>query len=96
MAMIKRQLYLISYDISNDKCLREALKLVRAYATGGQLSVHECWLSHAEKRELLIELTEIIDEATDSLMVIRLDARQNMHVMGKGIASSAPDMFYLG
>lgn len=45
--MKNRRLYLISYDISDAKRLRAALKLVRAYATGGQLSVHECWLSDA-------------------------------------------------
>ena len=94
--MKNRQLYLISYDISDAKRLRAALKLVRGYATGGQLSVHECWLSTAEKGDLLATLSQIIDEDTDSLMAIKLDPRQKIHTLGKATKPTTADLFYMG
>ncbi|CAA6820385.1 MAG: CRISPR-associated endoribonuclease Cas2 [uncultured Thiotrichaceae bacterium] len=94
--MKSRQLYLLSYDISEAKRLRATLKCVRAYATGGQKSVHECWLSDAEKGDLLATLSQIIDESTDSLIIIRLDPRQKTHALGRGIVIEDPDWFYLG
>ena len=33
---------LVAYDISHPRRFAQALKTVRAYATGGQKSMHEC------------------------------------------------------
>jgi CRISPR-associated protein Cas2 len=95
-AMKSRKLYLLSYDIGDDKRLYHALKCVRAYATGGQKSVHECWLSAAEKEGLLAQLTTIIDDQEDSLMIIRLDPRQQVHTLGQGEVAEEPSWFYMG
>ncbi len=96
MADSQRVLYLAAYDVSDAGRLRAALHCVRAYATGGQKSVHEVWLTAAEKGELLGDMSFILDEADDSFLLIRLDARQTVHTLGLGVAPVDPDWFYLG
>jgi CRISPR-associated protein Cas2 len=96
MAEAARILYLAAYDISDQGRLRAALHCVRAYATGGQKSVHEVWLTPAEKGQLLGDMGYILEEDTDSFLLIRLDARQTVHTLGLGIAPIDPDWFYLG
>lgn len=91
-----RILYLAAYDVSDNNRLRAALHCVRAYATGGQKSVHEVWLTDAEKGELIGDMSFILDETEDSFMLVRLDARQTVHTLGLGIAPVDPDWFYLG
>ncbi|QTR48559.1 CRISPR-associated endonuclease Cas2 [Candidatus Thiothrix anitrata] len=96
MAEAARILYLAAYDISDQGRLRAALHCVRAYATGGQKSVHEVWLTPAEKGQLLGDMGYILEEDTDSFLLIRLDARQTVHTLGLGVAPIDPDWFYLG
>lgn len=96
MADLQRTLYLAAYDVSDDKRLRAALHCVRAYATGGQKSVHEVWLTEREKGELLGDMSYILAEDADSFLLIRLDARQTVQTLGKATPPSNPDWFYLG
>lgn len=46
--MSERQLHLAAYDVREPSRLAAALQLVRAYATGGQKSVYEIFLTLAE------------------------------------------------
>ena len=48
--MSSRILYIAAYDVSEDRRLRQALMVLRNYATGGQKSVFKCFLSPAEKQ----------------------------------------------
>ncbi|HPY39183.1 MAG TPA: hypothetical protein PLM98_01590 [Thiolinea sp.] len=95
-SMSGRLLYLASYDVCEDGRLRAALACVRAYATGGQKSVHEVWLSSAEKGELLLEMNLLLNLHEDSFLLIRLDPRQRVHTLGIAIPPSNPDWFYVG
>jgi CRISPR-associated protein Cas2 len=58
---MQRILYLVAYDICHPRRLARALKIVRAYATGGQKSVHECWLLPHELAVLKHDLETVID-----------------------------------
>ena len=51
-----RTSYLISYDISNDKRLRNVFKLMRGYGDHLQYSIFECQLTHMDLINLRIEL----------------------------------------
>ncbi len=93
---MKRRLYLVAYDISAPRRLRAALHCVRAWATGGQKSVHECWLTAAELRQLRRRMLRIMDESEDSLLIIRLDPRQKPQTLGLAIAPQDPPWFYAG
>ena len=94
--MKNRKLYLICYDVADDKRLRAALKIVRHYATGGQKSVHECWLSKREKREVIERFSELLHPTDDGLLMVRLDPRQKAQVLGRGVVAENMEWFYIG
>lgn len=94
-AIVHRQLYLAAYDIQSARRRAAALKRVRAHATGGQKSVHEVWLTFAEKQALLAEMQHYLDDH-DRFALIRLDARSRTHAIGCGQAPCDPDYFYVG
>jgi len=94
--MTKRGLHLLAYDVSEDGRLREALKIARTHATGGQLSVHECFLTAAEKNGVLRQYKELLDPATDRLLILRLDPRSRTYALGAARAPVDPGYFYVG
>ena len=93
---MKRSLYLVAYDVRDPKRLRAALKAVRAFATGGQKSVHECFLTDGERRQLVRNLGEAIEPAVDQAIVLRLDPRGQIETLGVGIKPTDPPFFYVG
>lgn len=94
--MIHRDLYLVAYDVRDDRRLRAALHITRRYATGGQKSVHECWMTPAEKGHLIHDLDQALEASEDRLLIIRLDPRQSVLTLGRAVAPANPDWFYLG
>lgn len=72
--VMSRSLHLACYDVSSELRLRNALKVARRYATGGQKSVHECWLTPQELGDLLADYSYVIDLDTDRVVLVRLDA----------------------
>lgn len=94
--METRVLYLAAYDIADAARLRRGLHILRDYATGGQKSVFECFLTRREKRELLERMHALIDPAEDRFLLIRLARRRSTRVLGLGRAPEQPTFFYLG
>ncbi len=94
--MPERELHLAAYDISEPRRLGAALKLTRAYATGGQKSVHELYLTAAERTALVQDMGVLMDLETDRFLLLRLDPRSRVHTLGKALAPSDPDYFYVG
>lgn len=94
--MPQRDLYLAAYDISEPRRLSAALKLTRAYATGGQKSVHELFLTPAERQALVEDMSVLIDLDTDRFLLLKLDPRSRVHTLGKAVAPADPDYFYVG
>lgn len=91
--MPERDLYLAAYDISDPRRLREALRVARTYAAGGQKSVHEVFLTPVEKRALLQAMRVVIDAAEDRFFLLRLDPRARCHTLG--VAEPPVDLDYL-
>lgn len=94
--MPERDLYLVAYDIAHPKRLRESLALVRSYATGGQKSVHECFLTPAEHGDLVSDFSFLLDESTDRLLVLRLDPRSRIYTLGVAAQPTDNNYFYVG
>ena len=94
--MTQRALHLACYDISEPRRLVAALKLARVYATGGQKSVHELFLTPAERTDLIEDMSVLMDMATDRFLLLRLDPRSRVHTLGKAVQPSDPDYFYVG
>lgn len=93
--MTQRGLYLAAYDVSDPKRLRAGLKIVKGYATGGQKSAYECFLSAAEKRVLLEDMSALVEQHEDSFLLIALDPRCKVHALGIAALPVDPDYFYL-
>lgn len=94
--MSTRDLYLAAYDIAEPRRLSAALKLTRTYATGGQKSVHEIFLTRGERKRLIEDMSALIDLDTDRFLLVRLDPRSRVHTLGKTLAPADPDHFYVG
>lgn len=93
--MPQRQLHLAAYDVRDPKRLNAALYLVRNHATGGQKSVHEIFLSGVEKADLILDMSQLL-ENEDRFILIRLDTRAKVLTFGKANTPADPDYFYLG
>jgi CRISPR-associated protein Cas2 len=90
-----RDLYLAAYDVADARRLRAALDLVRGYATGGQYSVHECWLTPAERAQLIVDAASILNEEEDRMLLLRLDPRGAAITLGVAVAPADPSCFYV-
>lgn len=94
--MKKRQLYIAAYDIADNKRLRQALYVLRGYASGGQKSVFECFLTPHEKSALLAEMTGLIDLTEDRFMLVALDARSSVRTLGIAVPPQDGAFYYVG
>jgi CRISPR-associated protein Cas2 len=91
-----RSLFLVLYDISCPRRLARSLHAVREHATGGQKSVHECFLDAAELRALRAAMDGIVDPAEDNVLFIRLDPRMKARTLGIAKPPADPAFFYIG
>ncbi len=94
--MAERDLYLAAYDVASPSRLAAALALVRGYATGGQKSVHEVFLTPSERRELVYDMSLLLDEDDDRFFLLRLDPRARTYALGRAAKPVDPDYFYVG
>lgn len=94
--MKDRNLYLAAYDIADATRLRHALHAVKGYATGGQKSVFECFLSAGERGGLVEEVRGLLDAEEDCFILLRLDPRARVIALGMAVAPDDPPFFYHG
>ena len=93
---MKRQLYLAAYDISSPSRLRAALYLLKGFASGRQKSVFECFLTSAERCELIRTISTIINPDEDRFLLLPLASANGIHTLGKGVAPRDDAYFYIG
>jgi len=91
-----RHFYLAAYDVADPKRLRRVLAIVKGYATGGQKSVYECWLSGAERKQLLNSTAQAIREDKDRFLLLRMDPRRNTVLLGLAQPLADPCFYYQG
>ncbi|MFT3792763.1 MAG: CRISPR-associated endonuclease Cas2 [Rudaea sp.] len=65
-------LYLVTYDISDDKRWRQVFKLMKGFGEWLQLSVFQCRLSKRRHAEMVQLLDNAINRRDDALLVIDL------------------------
>lgn len=94
--MTHRHLFIAAYDIRDNKRLRKALKVVRAYASGGQKSVFECFLTTAERSTLLTDIKDAIDADEDRFFLLKLDTRCQVLTLGKAVPPQDGSFYYIG
>jgi len=93
---MSRHLYLAAYDITDPGRLHQMLVAVKAYATGGQKSVFECWLNTEERHHLLAVSNRKMDLDKDRFFILRLDPRQRPILLGLALPLADPCFYYQG
>lgn len=93
---MQRTLYLVAYDIREPRRLRKMLYLLKDYASGGQKSAFECYLTDGEKNELIEKARERMALQVDALLVMRLSGRQSIETLGKAVEPVDEIFTYIG
>ncbi|MFN3535183.1 MAG: CRISPR-associated endonuclease Cas2 [Desulfatiglandales bacterium] len=91
-----RTLYIICYDITDQRRLKRVRDLLKGYSTGGQKSVYECFLTRGEIKLIIRTLRRMIREAEDRVHIFQMDARSKSHTLGIAIKPKDPSFFYIG
>lgn len=76
--MSDEHLYIVTYDIADDKRWRVVFKLMHGYGEWMQLSVFQCRLSRSRHVELLSRLTQAISSADDHVLIVDLGVAEQV------------------
>jgi CRISPR-associated protein Cas2 len=93
---LERTLYLIAYDITDDRRLNHVRNLLKGYSTGGQKSAYECFLSDGELRSVMSMLSRLILPSEDRAHIFRMDGRSRTLALGIAVQPKDSDYFYIG
>lgn len=93
---MNRSLFLIAYDVRNPRRLRHVHHVLKDFASGGQKSAFECYLSPAERKELLLRVEQEMDGDEDSLLLIRLGSGASVELLGRAVKPMDESYTYLG
>ncbi len=94
--MPKRSLYIAAYDISSPSRLRRVHHQVKGFATGGQKSVFECFLTPAERKQLIFQACTRMDEKEDRFALLRVEERICPFLYGIALPAQDPEFYYVG
>jgi CRISPR-associated protein Cas2 len=70
--MIDERLYIVTYDIANDRRWRRVFKLMRGYGRWLQLSVFQCRLTPRRRAEMARRLEALIHDRDDHVLILDL------------------------
>lgn len=68
--MADEHLYIVTYDIADDRRWRAIFRLMHGYGEWLQLSVFQCRLTRARMVDLHARLSDIINHGDDHVMII--------------------------
>lgn len=90
--MSRRSIYLICYDVSSPRRLRQVHQFLLGFKVGGQKSFFECWLTQQELRKVKERLAQLIDQTEDRVHLFQLDPRMKPYCFGTAttLATDAP------
>lgn len=93
---MSRTLYIIAYDIRDERRLNRVRYFLKGYSTGGQKSVYECFLTEGELRFVVSKLRRMIFETEDRIHIFQLDGRSRTHTLGIALRPKDPSYFLIG
>jgi CRISPR-associated protein Cas2 len=85
-------LYLVTYDISDDKRWRAIYGLMNGYGEWLQLSVFQCRLTRKRHAEMVATLDQLIHHDQDHVLILDLGVAENVtpRVISLGKATFEP------
>lgn len=88
--MIDEHLYIVTYDIADDKRWRRLFKLMHGYGEWLQLSVFQCRLTRMRQAELVQLIEGILHREKDHLLMLDIGPAENVQLrvlsIGKAFA----------
>lgn len=78
--MSAEHLYLVTYDIADEKRWRAVFKLMHGYGEWTQLSVFQCRLSRSRHIELMSRLTAIVSLTEDHVLVVDVGVAEQVEL----------------
>lgn len=94
--IVSRKLYVIAYDITDEKRITQMRCFLSGYSVGGQKSVYECYLTEGELETVIGKIREIIVPLLDRVHIFLMDGRSKPHLLGKAVPPQDPQFFYVG
>ena len=70
--MVEERLYIVTYDIADDRRWRRVFKLMHGYGRWLQLSVFQCRLSGRRRAEMALRLEALIHGRDDHVLILDL------------------------
>ena len=67
-----RSIYLVAYDVSDDKRRTKIFKKLKGYGESLQYSLFRCALTPGERARLRCEIWPLVDHSTDRILLIDL------------------------
>lgn len=88
---MEEHLYIVTYDISDQKRWRRVFRLMKGYGEWLQLSVFQCRLSRRRHADLVATLDELIVDDHDHVLMLDLGPAEKIDPriisLGKGFDS---------
>ena len=70
--MVKKQFYVVAYDVSDDRRRTKVVKVMQKYGKRINLSVFECMLSDSQFKTLKESIMKVSDRKNDHILVYPL------------------------
>ena len=90
--MSGERLYIVTYDISNQRRWRRVFKTMHGYGEWLQLSVFQCRLTPRRRAELETALRELVKNGEDHVLMIDVGSADKIHLAVASIGKSFSKM----
>jgi CRISPR-associated protein Cas2 len=88
-------LFIVSYDITDDRRRIRLAKTLKDFGDRVQYSVFECLMGAEELQEMTGRIREIIDNDQDSVRIYKLcaECEGKVEIIGTGVRSEDPEIY---
>ena len=90
--MNDERLYIVTYDISNQRRWRRVFKAMHGYGEWLQLSVFQCRLTRRRRAELETALRELVKNKEDHVRLVDVGPADKIHLAVESIGKSFSKM----
>ena len=86
--MRDERMYIVTYDIANDRRWRQVFKTMHGFGEWLQLSVFQCRLSRRRRAELETQLRELVKTGEDHVLLIDVGPADKMELAVESIGKT--------
>jgi CRISPR-associated protein Cas2 len=90
--MSDERLYIVTYDISDQRRWRRVFKAMHGYGEWLQLSVFQCRLTGRRRAEMETRLRELVKNGEDHVLLIDVGPADKVHVAFESLGKSFSKM----